>query len=70
MLELCSWSTLHDDYPTADRLVLEYGVAPLPPLFEGAPQLVLRIKPGGSLLITELRSSHNQSWAREACGDL
>lgn len=27
------------------------------------------VKPGGSLLITEL-CSHNQSWAREACGDV
>jgi DNA-binding transcriptional ArsR family regulator/precorrin-6B methylase 2 len=27
------------------------------------------LKPGGSLLVTEL-CSHNQSWAREACGDL
>jgi ubiquinone/menaquinone biosynthesis C-methylase UbiE len=28
-----------------------------------------RVTPGGSLLVTEL-CSHNQSWAREACGDL
>jgi SAM-dependent methyltransferase len=27
------------------------------------------LKPGGSLLVTEL-CSHNQGWAREACGDL
>ena len=27
------------------------------------------LQPGGSLLVTEL-CSHNQSWAREACGDL
>lgn len=27
------------------------------------------VKPGGSLLVTEL-CSHDQSWAREACGDL
>jgi ArsR family transcriptional regulator len=32
-------------------------------------QLAERVKPGGSLLITEL-CSHNQSWARDACGDL
>ncbi|WP_455922097.1 ArsR/SmtB family transcription factor [Pseudomonas putida] len=32
-------------------------------------QLAARVAPGGSLLVTEL-CSHNQSWAREACGDL
>ena len=32
-------------------------------------QLGERVKPGGSLLVTEL-CSHDQSWAREACGDL
>ena len=32
-------------------------------------QLADRVKPGGSLLLTEL-CSHDQGWAREACGDL
>jgi len=32
-------------------------------------QLARRVQTGGSLLITEL-CSHNQGWAREACGDL
>jgi ArsR family transcriptional regulator len=32
-------------------------------------QLGEHVKPGGSLLVTEL-CSHNQGWAREACGDL
>ncbi|NBA96658.1 metalloregulator ArsR/SmtB family transcription factor [Pseudomonas sp. R5(2019)] len=32
-------------------------------------QLANRVKPGGSLLVTEL-CSHDQSWARQACGDL
>ncbi len=32
-------------------------------------QLAARVIPGGSLLVTEL-CSHNQSWARDACGDL
>lgn len=31
--------------------------------------LATRVKAGGSLLVTEL-CSHDQSWAREACGDL
>lgn len=32
-------------------------------------QLAKRVKTGGSLLVTEL-CSHDQGWAREACGDL
>ncbi|UXH39606.1 ArsR/SmtB family transcription factor [Pseudomonas promysalinigenes] len=32
-------------------------------------QLAKRVKVGGSLLVTEL-CSHDQGWAREACGDL
>jgi len=32
-------------------------------------QLAGRVKPGGSLLLTEL-CSHDQDWARDACGDL
>ncbi|MBC3412310.1 MULTISPECIES: ArsR/SmtB family transcription factor [Pseudomonas] len=32
-------------------------------------QLATRVKAGGSLLVTEL-CSHDQGWAREACGDL
>ncbi|MBA1243110.1 ArsR/SmtB family transcription factor [Pseudomonas japonica] len=32
-------------------------------------QLAARVKPGGSLLVTEL-CSHDQDWARTACGDL
>jgi hypothetical protein len=50
----------------SDRLVcveMQKGEA------DALKQLALRVKPGGSLLITEL-CSHNQRWAREACGDL
>ncbi|MBD1549903.1 ArsR/SmtB family transcription factor [Pseudomonas typographi] len=32
-------------------------------------RLAGRVQPGGSLLVTDL-CSHNQDWAREACGDL
>ncbi|MEG0245374.1 MAG: ArsR family transcriptional regulator, partial [Pseudomonas sp.] len=31
--------------------------------------LAKRVKAGGSLLVTEL-CSHDQGWARDACGDL
>ena len=47
------------------NMVLHHFAAPA----EAMKQLAPRVKAGGSLLITEL-CSHNQSWAREACGDL
>ena len=47
------------------NMVLHHFAAPA----EAIKQLARRVKPGGSLLITEL-CSHNQSWARETCGDL
>lgn len=60
---------LNDDYSAADcvvmNMVLHHFAAPA----EALKQLATRVTPGGSLLITEL-CSHNQSWARQACGDL
>jgi len=47
------------------NMVLHHFAAPA----EAMKQLARRVQPGGSLLVTEL-CSHNQSWAREACGDL
>ena len=47
------------------NMVLHHFAAPA----EAIRQLARRVNAGGSLLITEL-CSHNQSWAREACGDL
>ncbi|MGV8841748.1 MAG: ArsR/SmtB family transcription factor [Pseudomonas sp.] len=47
------------------NMVLHHFAAPAVAL----QQLARRLKPGGSLLVTEL-CSHNQSWAKEACGDL
>ena len=47
------------------NMVLHHFAAPA----EAIRQLARLVKPGGSLLISEL-CSHNQSWAREACGDL
>jgi 2-polyprenyl-3-methyl-5-hydroxy-6-metoxy-1,4-benzoquinol methylase len=60
---------LHDDYSAADCVVLNMVLHHLAAPAEALKQLASRVKPGGSLLITEL-CSHNQSWAREACGDL
>ncbi|WP_296186453.1 ArsR/SmtB family transcription factor [Pseudomonas sp. UBA1879] len=47
------------------NMVLHHFAAPA----DALKQLANLLKPGASLLITEL-CSHDQSWAREACGDL
>lgn len=53
----------------ADCVVLNMVLHHLAAPADAMKQLAQRVNPGGSLLITEL-CSHNQSWAREACGDL
>lgn len=60
---------LHDDCPAADCVVLNMVLHHLAAPGEAMKQLARLVKAGGSLLVTEL-CSHNQSWAREACGDL
>lgn len=47
------------------NMVLHHFAAPA----EALKHMADLLQPGGSLLVTEL-CSHNQSWAREACGDL
>ncbi|MFO2462105.1 metalloregulator ArsR/SmtB family transcription factor [Pseudomonas sp. 15FMM2] len=47
------------------NMVLHHFAAPA----EALKQMAALLQPGGSLLVTDL-CSHNQSWAREACGDL
>ena len=47
------------------NMVLHHFAAPA----DAIKQLALHLRPGASLLITDL-CSHDQSWAREACGDL
>ncbi len=68
-VELQLADALNDDYPAADCLVLNMVLHHFAAPAEALRQLAQHLKPGGSLLITEL-CSHNQSWAREACGDL
>lgn len=60
---------LQDDCPSADCVVLNMVLHHLAAPGEALKQLARLVNPGGSLLVTEL-CSHNQSWAREACGDL
>ncbi|KAF1053522.1 MAG: Biofilm growth-associated repressor [Stenotrophomonas maltophilia] len=68
-VQLTLGDALRDDAPTADcvvvNMVLHHFSAPA----EALAQLARRVCPGGSLLVTEL-CSHDQSWARDACGDL
>ncbi|CDZ94719.1 ArsR/SmtB family transcription factor [Pseudomonas saudiphocaensis] len=68
-VELKLADALHDDCPPADCVVLNMVLHHLAAPGEAMKQLARLVKTGGSLLITEL-CSHNQSWAREACGDL
>ena len=68
-VELHLADALHDDYPAADCLVLNMVLHHFAAPAEALKRLARQVKSGGSLLITEL-CSHNQSWARQACGDL
>ncbi|MDY7218391.1 metalloregulator ArsR/SmtB family transcription factor [Denitrificimonas sp. JX-1] len=68
-VELKLADALYDALPVADcvvvNMVLHHFAAPA----EALSQLARLIKPGGSLLITEL-CRHDQDWAKQACGDL
>ncbi|MGL4317530.1 MAG: ArsR/SmtB family transcription factor [Pseudomonas sp.] len=68
-VELQLADALNDEIGAADcvvvNMVLHHFAAPA----EALKQLARLVQPAGSLLITEL-CSHDQSWARTACGDL
>lgn len=68
-VELKLADALQDDCPSADCVVLNMVLHHLAAPGEALKQLARLVNPGGSLLVIEL-CSHNQSWAREACGDL
>lgn len=68
-VELRLADALVDDCPGADCVVLNMVLHHLPAPGEAMRQLARLVNPGGSLLVTEL-CSHNQTWAREACGDV
>jgi ArsR family transcriptional regulator len=68
-VELLLADALNDDYPAADCVVLNMVLHHFAAPAEALKRLAQRVKSGGSLLITEL-CSHDQSWARQACGDL
>lgn len=54
---------------TADCVVLNMVLHHFAAPAEAIKQMARLLQPGGSLLVTDL-CSHNQSWAKEACGDL
>ncbi len=60
---------LGDIHVQAHCVVLNMVLHHFPEPAAALRQLAARVTPGGSLLVTEL-CSHNQSWAKEACGDL
>ncbi len=68
-VQLMLADALGEDALSADCVVLNMVLHHFAAPAEAICQLARRVNPGGSLLITEL-CSHNQSWARAACGDL
>ncbi|AQZ94534.1 ArsR/SmtB family transcription factor [Halopseudomonas phragmitis] len=55
--------------PLADCLVCNMVLHHMPAPAEALKRFASLIKPGGSLILTEL-CSHDQSWVRDSCGDL
>ncbi|MBC3955761.1 MULTISPECIES: metalloregulator ArsR/SmtB family transcription factor [Pseudomonas] len=68
-VELTLADALTDRKVSADCVVLNMVLHHFAAPAEALAQLAECVRPGGSLLVTEL-CSHDQSWAREACGDL
>ncbi|MFL9814209.1 metalloregulator ArsR/SmtB family transcription factor [Stutzerimonas sp. VN223-3] len=68
-VELKLADALQDECPAADCVVLNMVLHHLAAPGEAMKQLARLVNAGGSLLIAEL-CSHNQGWAKEACGDL
>ncbi|MGE8361936.1 ArsR/SmtB family transcription factor [Pseudomonas sp.] len=68
-VELRLADALTDTCPPADCVVLNMVLHHFAAPAEALKHLAQRLAPGGHLIITEL-CSHNQSWARQACGDL
>ncbi len=68
-VELLLADALVELQPAADCVVLNLVLHHLAAPADALKHLAGLVKAGGSLLITEL-CSHDQSWARTACGDL
>lgn len=57
------------ELPLADCLVCNMVLHHMPAPAEALRRFATLLKPGGSLVLTEL-TSHDQSWVRDTCGDL
>ena len=68
-VELQLADALHDDVVAADCVVVNMVLHHFAVPADALCQLARLVKPGGSLLITEL-CRHDQDWAKQACGDL
>jgi ubiquinone/menaquinone biosynthesis C-methylase UbiE/DNA-binding transcriptional ArsR family regulator len=68
-VELKLADALSDANVSADCVVLNMVLHHFAAPAEALKQLANLLRPGASLLVTEL-CSHDQSWAKEACGDL
>jgi len=68
-VELKLADALTDANVSADCVVLNMVLHHFAAPAEALKQLANLLRPGASLLVTEL-CSHDQSWAKEACGDL
>ncbi|MCY1531021.1 Ubiquinone biosynthesis O-methyltransferase [compost metagenome] len=67
-VELKLADALNDEQAPADCVVLNMVLHHFAAPAEALRQLARLVKDGGSLLVTEL-CSHDQDWARDACGD-
>ena len=68
-VELELADALQDDVVAADCVVVNMVLHHFAVPADALCQLARLLKPGGSLLITEL-CRHDQDWAKQACGDL
>ncbi len=68
-VELQLADALHDEQAPADCVVLNMVLHHFADPAAAMARLARLVRPGGSLLLTEL-CSHHQAWAREACGDV
>jgi len=68
-VELKLADALRDAQAPADCVVLNMVLHHFAEPAQAMRQLARLVNPGGSLLLTEL-CSHDQAWARDACGDL
>jgi ArsR family transcriptional regulator len=60
---------LPQQLPLADCVVCNMVLHHMPAPAEALKRFAALLKPGGSLVLTEL-CSHDQSWVRDSCGDL